>query len=176
MAKKAASSNTMPILAEFELPEHKTAVALDDLDRALLEIQQEDAFFSYREFAKRHGITEATVRNRLKRLRATGVMDLILVINPYKIGYGVFTIIGLNLAANTPPTQVTSALERIPGVVSIMTVTGRYDIIIEYVCPNLEEYRLFVSKHLREIPGISSFESYVGLDLHRKKFELGVVT
>lgn len=176
MVKRAKPSNTMHILAGVELPDHKTAAPLDDLDRALLEIQQEDAFFSYRDFARTHGITEATVRNRLKRLKSAGVMDLILVINPYKIGYGVFTVVGISILADATPEQVTLALDRIPGIVSIMTVTGRYDLIVEYVCPDLEHYRVFVSEQLRSIAGISSLESFVGLDLHSKKFELGIIS
>jgi len=173
--KNDNSKNKFTIRSNFELPDHKTVADLDALDRAILEVQQEDIFFSYAEFAKKHNVTEATIRNRIKRLKSSGVMDLILVINPYKIGYNVIAIIGINIKGDCSPDEVKSALIEMPEITSIMTVTGRFDLIIEYVCPNLEEYRQFVSKQLRNIPGISYFESFIGLDLHKKKFELGIV-
>ena len=85
------------IRTDEDLPDYKRAASLDDLDRAILEAHQEDVFFSYRELAEKRGVTEATVRNRVRRLKASGVMDLVLVINPYKIGYNAFTIIGIKL-------------------------------------------------------------------------------
>lgn len=173
---KENKKNILPIRTDFDLPEYKTTATLDDLDRALLEIQQEDIFFSYSEFAKEHGVTEATVRNRIKRLKSSGVMDLILVINPYKIGYGIFAAIGLNVKAGISPDKVILALKEIPGITSIMTVVGRFDLIIEYVCPNLEEYRQFVGNELKEMPGVSYFESFIGLDLYKNNFELGAFT
>ena len=54
-------------------------------------------------------------------------------------------------------------------------VTGRFDLFAWYVCRDLEEYRRFVTKELREIPGIEAFESFVGLDLYEAKFQLGVI-
>jgi hypothetical protein len=34
------------------------------------------------------GVTSATIRNRVGPLKASGVMDLVLVINPYKSEHG----------------------------------------------------------------------------------------
>jgi len=163
------------IRTDEDLPDYKRAASLDDLDRAILEAHQEDVFFSYRELAEKRGVTEATVRNRIRRLKASGVMDLVLVINPYKIGYNAFTIIGIKLESEASPDEAGSALLAIPGVSSVVMVTGRFDLFAWYVCRDLEEYRRFVTKELREIPGIGAFESFVGLDLYEAKFQLGVI-
>ena len=56
------------IRAEGDLPDHKALAALDDLDREILEIHQQDVFFSYNDFAQKWGVTPATIRNRVKRL------------------------------------------------------------------------------------------------------------
>lgn len=163
------------IRVDEDLPDYKRAVSLDDLDRAILEAHQEDPFCSYRELAEKRGVTEATVRNRIRRLKASGVMDLVLVINPYKIGYNAFTIIGIKLASEASPDEAASALLATPGVSSVVMVTGRFDLFAWYVCRDLEEYRRFVTKELREVPGIEAFETFVGLDLYQAKFQLGVI-
>ncbi len=163
------------IRTDEDLPDYKRAVSLDDLDRAILEAHQEDAFCSYRELAEKRGVTEATVRNRIRRLKASGVMDLVLVINPYKIGYNAVVIIGIKLRSEASPDEAVSALLAIPGVSSVVMVTGRFDLFAWYVCRDLEEYKHFVTEELREVPGVDAFESFVGLDLYEAKFQLGVI-
>lgn len=76
---------------------HQVAASLDDLDRDILEMHQKDVFFSYADLAEKWEVTVATIRNRIKRLKASGVMDVLLVVNPYKIGSNTFAIIGIKL-------------------------------------------------------------------------------
>ena len=176
MGKRGRRGNqVLRIRADEDLPDHKRAASLDDLDRAILEAHQEDVFFSYRELAEKRGVTEATVRNRVRRLKASGVMDLVLVMNPYKIGYPTFTIIGIKLGNGASPDDVVSTLLAMPGISSVVMVTGRFDLLAWYVCRDLEEYRLFVTEELRDVPGVDAIESFVGLDLYEPKFQLGVI-
>ena len=164
------------IRTSTELPSHKVAASLDDLDRDILEMHQKDVFFSYVELAGKWDVTAATIRNRIKRLKASGVMDIILVMNPYKIGYNTFSIIGIKLETGANVDKVASALLSMPGVTNVVMVAGRYDFFVNYVCQNMEEYRQFVTEKLRKISGIASVESFIGLDLYERKFELGVIS
>jgi DNA-binding Lrp family transcriptional regulator len=168
-------NNLLRIRASAVLPSHKEVASLDDLDRDILEMHQKDVFFSYAELAKKWDVTVATIRNRIKRLKASGVMDVILVMNPYKIGYNTFAIIGIKLETGAGLDEVVSALLSIPGVTNLVMVAGQYDFFIQYVCQNMEEYRQFVAENLRKIPGISNVESFLGLDLYERKFELGII-
>lgn len=167
--------NLLRIRATADLPSHKIEASLDDLDRDILEMHQTDVTFPYTELAEKRDVTVATIRNRIKRLKASGVMDIILVMNPYKIGYSTFAIIGIKLEAGADADQVISTLLSIPGVTNLVMVAGRYDFFAHYVCQNMEEYRQFVAHRLRKIPGISNVESFLGLDLYERKFELGII-
>lgn len=173
-ATKAGASARLARLAH-ELPEHKTAAPLDDLDWAILEIQKEDVFFSYSDLAKKWGVTEATIRNRIKRLKALGVMNLILVINPYKVGYSTFAIVGICLKSDASPSKVVAHLRGMPGVSSVVLVTGSFDFFVQYVCEDMEAYRRFVAEDLRKVQGIERFESFMGLDLYEQRFEVAVL-
>ena len=168
-------NRVLRIQADEDLPEYKVAASLDDLDRDILEMHQKDVSFLYAELAEKWDVTSATIRNRIKRLKASGVMDLILVINPYKIGYNTFAILGIRLETGASPDKVVSILLSIPGVTNVVMVAGRYDFFVHYVCRNMEEYRQFVVERLRKIPGIATIESFMGLDLYERKFELGVI-
>ena len=52
-------NQVLRIQADEDLPEHKVAVSLDDLDRAILEMHQKDVFFSYAELAEKWGVSIA---------------------------------------------------------------------------------------------------------------------
>jgi Lrp/AsnC family transcriptional regulator for asnA, asnC and gidA len=152
------------------------AADLDDLDRALIEAQQEDPFFSFNEMAEKFGVTNATVRNRIKRLKASGVIDVVTLINPYKVGYETFAMIGVKIKADASPKLFVETLKDIEGVSAITMVAGSFDFFITYVCRNLEEYQRFITDELRNIPEIASFECFIGLDLYERKFIVGLIT
>jgi Lrp/AsnC family transcriptional regulator for asnA, asnC and gidA len=170
-----SAAHVLQIRATQDLPSHKTAAQLDDLDRDILHKHQKDVFFSYVELAKKWDVTAATIRNRIKRLKAAGVMDVILVLNPYKIGYPAFAVIGIRLETSADPEPIASRLLSFPGVIGLVRVAGRYDFFAQCVCQNMEEYRKFVSDKVSKIAGIASIESFIGLDLYERKFELGVI-
>jgi Lrp/AsnC family transcriptional regulator for asnA, asnC and gidA len=167
--------NLLKIRNNTDLPSHKIEETLDDLDREIIEMHQKDVFFSYSELAEKWGVTSATIRNRIKRLKSSGVMDVILVLNPFKIGFNTFSVIGIKLDSDANPDKVVEALHSMPGVTNIIMVAGRYDFFVHFVCQNMEEYRLFIVKNLRKVPGIATIESFLGLDLYQRKFEVGVI-
>jgi Lrp/AsnC family transcriptional regulator for asnA, asnC and gidA len=157
------------------LPDHKEVAPLDDLDRNILEMHTKDVFFSYNELAEKWEVTAATIRNRVNRLKALGVMDVILVVNPYKIGYTTFAIIGIRLDSTADVERVAASLLSMSGVTNVVMVAGRYDFFVQYVCRNTEEYHRFIVDSLKRIPGIAAVESFIGLDIYQRKFELGVI-
>jgi Lrp/AsnC family transcriptional regulator, regulator for asnA, asnC and gidA len=167
--------NVLRLRSTFHLPEHKAPVELDDLDRAIIEAQQEDPFFSYSDLAENWDVTGATVRNRIKRLKTNGVLDVVTVINPYKVGFDTFAQIGIKLKANASPQNLLDRFQDIEGVSGIIMVAGNFDFFVTYVCRNLEEFRKFITQELREIPEIESFEIFIGLDLYERKFLAGVI-
>ncbi len=170
------ANNVLRLRPESKLPPHKTMVELDELDWAIIEAQQEDPFFSYTELADQWNVTPATVRNRIKRLKANGVIDVVMVINPYKIGYDTFAMIGIKLQADVSPVQLIERLQSTVGVAGITMVAGSFDLFVVYVCRNLEEYRQFIDEELRSSREIASFESFIGMDLFERKFLVGVVS
>jgi Lrp/AsnC family transcriptional regulator for asnA, asnC and gidA len=149
------------------------AVTLDDLDRDIIEMHQKDLTFSYAHLAAKWGVTVATIRNRIKRLKAAGVMEIVLVLNPKKVGFEVFAVIGVRLV---PGTDVDAAMKRImatPGVTSVIMVAGRYDLFVHCFCEDIEAYKQLIGNRLRKIPAIQSTEGFIGIGYYGRRFEVG---
>jgi len=60
---------------------------IDKLDRKLIEELQKDGRESYTELAGKLGITEGTVRKRVRNLVDRGIMKIVAVTNASELGY-----------------------------------------------------------------------------------------
>ena len=73
---------------------------LDQLDRRILEELGEDGRLSFREIGKRVGVSAGTVRSRFLQLEGAGLVNVLAVPNPWRMGFTFFAAIGLRLPAN----------------------------------------------------------------------------
>ena len=65
------------------------AFKLDDKDKRILNLLQENSRLSYTEIANELKISEATVRYRVKKLTDAGIISKFTVLlDPRKIGFG----------------------------------------------------------------------------------------
>ena len=71
---------------------------MDELDRKIIEILQLDGRASNARIAREVGVSEGTVRRRLRRLIQDNVVKIIAVPNLDKMGYSTAALIGLQTA------------------------------------------------------------------------------
>ncbi len=101
-------------------------VELDEIDRKLLRILQENAKTPYSRISESLGVSEATVHLRIKKLLKQGVIKgFQAVVDPEKVGKGVLAIIAITA---TPQKYdcVLEELKKIEEVYEIYDVTGEY--------------------------------------------------
>jgi Lrp/AsnC family transcriptional regulator for asnA, asnC and gidA len=170
-----AGGGILRIREAMKSADHKKSFSLDDLDQDIIEMHQKDLTFSYADLAAKWGVTVATIRNRIKRLKAAGVMEIILVLNPKKVGFEVFALIGVRLAPGSDPDAAIRRIMAVPGVTSVTMVAGRYDLFVHVFCQDFEAYRRLIGSRLRKIPAIQSTESFIGVGSYGQRFEVGEI-
>src|SRR3990172_6450874 len=69
-------------------------VLLDDLDRRLITLLMEDASRTNVFLARELGVSDGTVRNRIQNLIEKGVMEIVAVVDPWKVGHKLQIICG----------------------------------------------------------------------------------
>jgi len=151
------------------LPENE----LDHLDRKIILDLQQDARRPFSLIAGRLQVSESTVANRVKRLRDNGVLKLEARVDPGRLAHRVAALVGLNLERRTHQ-QTIRQIEEIPGVTSVWSTTGKYDLFIEVMFESMEEFNDFLfRKGLSGIEGILSTESFLMLESRTKYFKIG---
>ena len=68
---------------------------LDDVSKKIIEQLQIDGRKSYSEIGKVVGLSEAAVRQRVQKLTESGVMQVVAVTDPMKLGFSRQAMIGI---------------------------------------------------------------------------------
>lgn len=102
----------------------KKEKALDDIDRSIIRILQENAKTSYREIHEELGISIGTIHNRLSKLESNGIIEgYTLKLNNEKLGYKLIFLIRIQIDGKHTA-EILSQIKEKPEVCSIFHTTG----------------------------------------------------
>jgi Lrp/AsnC family transcriptional regulator for asnA, asnC and gidA len=115
---------------------------------------------SFKKIADDLGITESTVRSRVGKLVEDGFLEITGMVDPECIPGHELALVGVKLSTMNL-VKKGEEFSRLKGVVSVMVVTGRYDLIISILLN--EEFKLldFYTKEVDRIEGVQSVETFV---------------
>ena len=103
---------------------------LDSTDRTILAALLEDARISQRGLAKRVGVAQGTITNRLRRLEEMGVIKgYTVLLDAESIGWTMTVITGLRIQKGTM-IDVQQQIAADPRVFAVYDVTGDYDSMV----------------------------------------------
>src|ERR1700728_634155 len=100
--------------------------ALDRTNRVIIEELQRDGRRPYGAIAKTVGLSEAAVRQRVQRLRETGVMEIVAVTDPLQLGFRRQAMIGVRAEGDLR--VVADKLAEIPEVEYVVICAGSFDL------------------------------------------------
>jgi len=124
---------------------------IDEIDRRILEILAENSRVSFVSIANELGISEASVRRRVKTLIDSGV------IRKFTIDIGVETGVQAFIFVSIDPSKLTSEVARdalnLKGVKAVYEVTGEYDVAILVRADSIQELNDCI-EDIRRIEGV----------------------
>ena len=110
---------------------HATARLLDDTNRQILSLLQEDARLSYSEIGRRVGLTAPAVAERVRRLEEAGIITgYHAAVDPAALGYPVTVYIHVTANDGRCDAIRDYATDQ-PSVTECYCVTGGNDILIK---------------------------------------------
>ena len=160
----------MPPKVRSRAPNRSADQPYDELDRHIIRLLQKDGRRPNTEIAHQLGVTETTVRKRIGRLVAAGLIKVVAVPSPEAVGMTMSAIVGITVGMNTLET-VAAALEALPQTRYVGYSTGPYDLIIEVFYRSHEELLGLLSKKLARIPGVVKTDTSVILKVTKFAYE-----
>ena len=145
-------------------------IKLDDTDKNILKIINEDVRESYRQISRDLNISVGTVHNRNEKMVKNGVIEKFSpIINHRKLGFVLTSIIGVRVKGGKLENFETK-ISFNKNVVGIYDVTGEYDAILIAKFKNTDELDVFIKEMLKE-PGIE--RTYTQTVLNVVKEDMG---
>lgn len=142
---------------------------IDELDRGILHLLHRDGRLSYSEMARQLGSNEATVRKRTERLVRSGVVEIVGVSNPYRLGLDTHVLIGMEVDLDRLD-EVAEQLAAMEEFSYVACASGEYDIVTVAVFASDAELYQFLSQTLAKVVGIRKTHTAHLLRLMRRTF------
>ncbi len=135
---------------------------LDNTDKAILNLLQEDASLPLKTVAERAHVSVATAQRRLQALRDNGVITKqVAIVDPNKVGYSLTAVVMVEMARSNNSMQ--HRFERLmndqPRVMSCYEVSGDADFMLMVNAKNMSDYHQFTRNLLTYENNVRSFKS-----------------
>ncbi|MCF8529417.1 MAG: Lrp/AsnC family transcriptional regulator [Aquiluna sp.] len=147
------------------------ASQLDEVSKQIIEQLQHDGRKSYSEIGKVVGLSEAAVRQRVQKLTESGVMQVVAVTDPMRLGFKRQAMVGVKCTGDV--SEVAELLSEIPAVDYVVMTAGSFDILVEVVCEDDDDLINLLNTKIRILPGVVSAETFVYLKLHKQFYNWG---
>lgn len=144
----------------------------DQLNRAIVRLLQDDGRLPFKTIAKKLGVSEGTVRNRVGWMKSSGMLRIVAVADPTAMNYRADAMLGVKVAPSSSPAKVGERLAVHPEVVYILWVSGRFDLLVEIVCESDASFLDFLTQHCFDHDDIASLEVMTGLAMYKNQFLL----
>lgn len=142
------------------------------LDKGIIERLQSDGRRPYTQIAAELGVSEAAVRARTNRLIERGVLQIVGVADPLKLGYDQMALVGVR-CEGVDLLATAETIGELPEVIYVVVTAGTFDLLVEAVCRDNEALLSFLADRLRRVPGVVATESFVYLRIVKQSYHWG---
>lgn len=135
-------------------PDPQPPVRLDETDRRILSLLQEDATLSLDEIALRVGASKTPVWNRIRKLRESGVIRAQVVLaDPERLGLDACFFVLIRTSEHDPAwaRQFLAAVRARPEVLEAHRLAGEIDYILKVRVRNARAYDRFYQSLIAEL-------------------------
>jgi len=145
---------------------------VSDLDKRIIEHLQADGRRPFTQIAAELGVSEAAVRARTNRLIERGILQVVGVTDPLKLGFHQMAMIGVRCESAQLIT-VADQVAAMPEVDYVVITAGTYDLLVETVCEDNEALMRFLTEKLRALDGVRETETFVYLRMVKQTYQWG---
>ncbi|MDW8040753.1 MAG: Lrp/AsnC family transcriptional regulator [Nitrososphaerota archaeon] len=132
----------------------KNFAEIDEVDKKILKLLQEDARLPFLEMAQKLKLSESTIRKRVQALKERGVIKRFTIeIDPAKIGLNTVAIVGIDVDPSKL-LEVAQKLCELKEIRCVATSTGDHMIMTEIWTKDGRELTKLISEKIGPIEGV----------------------
>ncbi|MFX1329085.1 MAG: Lrp/AsnC family transcriptional regulator [Promethearchaeota archaeon] len=140
------------------------AIELDDIDKQILSILQNNAKASLRDIEREIQLTPTSIRMRINRLKEKKVIkQYVTLIDCRYLGYREMVMASLRVNSSFPLDDLKRKIELMDKIKYAYIITGEYPLFIMAKCMNHQDSMGLIEK-LRNLPGVEEVKTQIVLD------------
>jgi Lrp/AsnC family transcriptional regulator for asnA, asnC and gidA len=143
--------------------------SLDEIDRQIIDALQKDGRAAFAQIAQQLNVSPGMIRVRYNRLVEMGILHVVAITNPLRMGYQTMALIGIKVEGDKLM-EVADKVAALEEVIYLILVSGAYDIIAEIVCRDQNHLLQFLTERLYKIEGIRESESFMHLKIVKEVY------
>lgn len=141
------------------------------LNSQIIALLQQDGRMPYSTIATALGVSEGTVRNRVRQLIDENIITIQAEAMPEAFGYNFNAQTFIKVAGGADIDAVIARLSVVPEVFYLTSTLGRFDLGMATYHQSHEHYRLFLAAHCYGQPDIALIETCMVLKVHKMKLQ-----
>ena len=127
----------------------------------------------YSRIAADLGVSESVVRYRVQRLEQAGMLQIVGIADPLRLGFDRMALIGLRVRPGSVK-EVCEAAAALPETSYVAAIAGSYDVIVEVICRDTAHFMELLTERLHHIDGVEAADSFLVLEIHKMAYGWGV--
>ena len=128
---------------------------MDEIDRLLLEILQQDATLSLAQMAERVGLSPTPCWKRIQKLEARGViLRRVAIVDPVRVGVGLSVLVSVEAGEHSPEwlQRFSAGVGAMPEVMEVYRTAGEVDYVLRVAVADMAEYDTFYKRLIAIAP------------------------
>ncbi|MBV9828902.1 MAG: Lrp/AsnC family transcriptional regulator [Alphaproteobacteria bacterium] len=154
---------------------------MDEVDRKLLQILQEDTTLSIAQLAERVGLSQTPCWKRIQKLEAQQVITRrVALVDAERVGIGLTVFVALEAGEHTPQwlERFSTVITTMPEVMEVYRMAGDIDYLLRVAVADMAEYDSFYKRLIASVPmknvtsrfGMERLKYTTAYPLHSKLF------
>jgi len=139
-----------------------SGVALDEKDRLILRLLQENAKITVREIAAQVHLSTTPVHERIKRMEDNGViLQYATLVNHARVKKGLMVICYVSLKEHNKKSgaKFIRTINELSEVIECYNISGEFDFMLKVVAENMDAYYDFHVNKLGQLENIGHMQS-----------------
>jgi Lrp/AsnC family transcriptional regulator len=132
-----------------------TGTVMDEIDRKLLALLQQDCTLSIAEMADRVGLSPTPCWKRIQKMEAAGViLRRVALVDAPRVGMGLTVFVAIEAGSHSADwlAAFATAVEAMPEVLEFYRMAGDVDYMLRVVAADMAEYDAFYKRLIATVP------------------------
>ncbi|MEH6610873.1 MAG: Lrp/AsnC family transcriptional regulator [Halioglobus sp.] len=145
---------------------------LDEIDTAIVSVLAKDARTSNGQVASVVGVTEGTVRARIKRMEQEKQVRITAVTNIDRFQDAILAYIWIEVERSDQAQTVAKTLAGVQELGFVAVMLGRADILAITMVRSTEHLAEFIAHRINSVPGVRRSESTLGVNFVKHDYRM----